>query len=480
MADRFVDVLFSDYIPDESGIPNFSTPGYLTQAQNVRRTPQGYRPTYGSATAGSATVGAVAASAFGVFRSSNENHFVASSQALWQTDDDGVTWNDNSATAYAASAEWDWAVYETYVYAASVSNVLQRKQITDAVTTNFADVTGTAVPQGNVIARIRDHLVIGYLSTSPHSIQWSAIGAGSWPTPGSATALANQAGSLTLDSSLGYVTNITDGEKFGLVFQTNSITRMTYIGGDAVFQFDRVSEHVGSRIFRNVANIDGRFYFIAKNGVYVTDGYAIKELSLGKIKDAICVDILSYGEGMDSVNSGWAYDSRTGTVMWPFVGGGSALFLCYHISTDSFSVVSTANTPLGGSLYSVADESLSEYPWFIDANNLLMKMTDTTAVSAAIQTGYIEIDPGYRTMVTGAMPIGTVDGTHTLSVKSADTLADANLDRTGFTALSASNNSDIERVRSSGRYHAFRFAQNMDINMLVKGLRVYYERLSEL
>jgi hypothetical protein len=213
---QYLDLLFSDYVPDRGGAPWAENPGYLVDAVNVRFTPNGYRSTYldAAATTSTTAVGATPIAARAFADVTNPRHYVGTATKIYESSDSGVTWNDNAGAAYTA-ADWDFAMFNTTVVAVDGVDVPQAKDLDAAVGNNFAALGGTP-PTAALVARIRDSLVLSDLLV----LQWSSIGDPTdWPTPGSATALARQAGSYTPSKEFGIVTRIVGGEKFGLIFQ---------------------------------------------------------------------------------------------------------------------------------------------------------------------------------------------------------------------------------------------------------------------
>lgn len=485
---KFVDVLFSDFVPDRGGAPWPENPGYLIESENVRYTPTGYRCTYAEATAASspATVGATALSAVGFSNgSSAPRHYVGSAAKLWESDDFGAVWNDNAGTAYTAT-DWDFALFDTTIIAANINNPIQEKDVSDPDTTNFADLGGSP-PRATLVARVRDFLVIGNTSNSSWEIKWSAIGdPTNWPTPGSATALATQSGSEILPTEFGLPIQIIGGEKFGLILQEKAITRMTYIGGDVVFSFDTFDKEHGTGYKHTGIRVGGLFYFIAQSGVYRTDGYRVENISLGRIEDAIFRNLANHPTGASQFMYGVAYDQRLRRICWSFsVSGGADYLLCYYPEVDKFEIVNPTASIRDGTLYSVYDglstPIANSIPHFIDDNNKLFTLNDTTAIPTLMRTGYVELEPGYVTQITGIEVLGAeIPTAPTISAKSVSDAKDIDMLTTGYTAATKSSTGPQFAVRKSGRFHSFKYvdsAQNGDT--LIRGLRVYYEVASQ-
>jgi hypothetical protein len=476
----FKDIIFGDFAPDRGGLPYPKEPGYLIQANNVRPTTSGYRPmAIDEEVASTTTLPVTPNNAVGFSRSTNARHYAGGSTTLYESSDLGATWNDNSRGGYTLTGYWDFALFNTFVIAVNGVDAPQSKLMTDAVTTNFDDLDGNP-PVASLVARIRDHVVLGALSGDSYSLRWSAYNnPESWPTPGTAQALANQAGYKTMPNELGVVTQIVGGEKFGLVFQLSGITRMTYLGGDIVWQMDTFERSRGTGFHGSATFVNNWCYYANPLGFFRTDGHVVENLSTGKIEDAIVRDFLSLTEAVTAFGYKVAYDARTSTVMW---GTAAQYVLCYHIPYERFSILSLASAPSNATLYSVrnsaSNESAIELPYAFNSTPRLVSFTDQTSVGVTVRTGYFELVNGIA-MITGLEPLGK--GTSvTLASKSIMSLASADLSTSGYTSASSPNRSHEYRIRQTGRYHSLKLTDTSAASDLYQGVRVHYESASRL
>jgi hypothetical protein len=476
------DILFGEFAPDRGGFPFPSDIGYLIQANNVRPTTAGYRPTVvDEEVASAAVLAATAVGAAGFSIVTTARHYAGTATALYESSDIGATWNDNSGTSYTSSAFWDFALFGDYVIAVNGVNNPQSKLITAAVTDNFADLDSEA-PIAAVVARVRDHVVLGKLSTNGYMVQWGEIGdPGCWPEPGTASALAKQAGSQELPKELGFVTDLVGGEKFGLVFQISGITRMTYVGGNVVYQFDTFERARGTGFPNSAVMVSGHCYYASALGIFRTDGYTVENLSGGKIEDAIIRDFLSQVEAVSPFGVSVAYDSRTSTVMWNTAG--QSYVLCYHIPYQRFSIISLATGAQSGVLYSVrnhaAQAAALELPYSFNASRKLVSFTDQSAVPTSLRTGFFELADGI-TRILGLEPLGR-GSSISLSGKALMAATGIDLSTTsGYTAASAPLRSHLYRLRQTGRYHSLQLTDTSAASDLYQGVRVHYEMASGL
>lgn len=477
---KSIDLIFSDFAPDRGGAPWPENPGYLIDAQNVRFTPNGYRSNYldDVATTGTSSIGAVPLSAKAFSDVTNPRHYVGTATKIFESNDSGVTWYDNSSGAYTAS-DWQWAIFGTTVIAVNGVDAPQAKDLDAAVANNFAALGGSP-PISSLAARVRDSMVLGTIL----SIQWSSIGdPTSWPTPGGPTALAQQAGAYTPSREHGVITGIVGGEKFGLIFQERAITRMTYIGGDPVFSFDVFARGIGSGYAHSTIIIDGWTYFKNSTGFFRTDGTTVQPLSYGKIDDAFVRRLLSHPiEPTQTFLNGVAFDSRTRTIYWPFVASSTSetYLLGFSIDLQQFLPLKLVGDFDAGTLYSINDvfatNAATVVPYCIDESQKLRQFSKIDTVSTMMRTGYVELEPGMITEVQGVQVLGSNMSVQPhVSVRSHTDAADIDLMDRHYNLAEKSELSGLFNVRKAGLYHSFRYADpTQGKAALVRGLRVYY------
>jgi hypothetical protein len=474
----FKDIYFGEYLPDRGGLPIRELDGYLTGAENVRPTIGGYAPVMIDSEVASATaLLAQPDTAAGFSTVTAAMHFVGSSTGLYQSNDWGVVWNDVGRGGYGAGV-WDFDLFDDHIIATNGIDVPQFKLTSDSAATDFDDLSGNP-PVASVVARIREHVILGALSGDAYAFRFNSIGdPTSWPTPGTSTALATQAGRRELPHELGYIRDIVGGEKFGLVFQISGITRVTYTGGNTVWQVDTFERQIGTGHVASAIWVGKHCYFASATGFYRTDGYEVENLSKGRIEDAIVRSLISSPDA-GAYGYSVAYDSRTNTVMW---AGGSAI-LCYHVAFERFTLLNPVGNLRHTTLYSVRNgvsaDIAKSIPHVLDSDTWkLREFTDSTAVPIAVNTGFIELQPGWLTQVTGVESLDTDAGT--VGVKSISNLSSTEVLATGFTSASASVRSNLQRIRTTGRYHAFKLTDTVNGDAMIRGIRVYFEPVSQL
>jgi len=415
----------------------------------------------------------------------SSNQPSSSAAYIRQTQDFGVNWSDIEGPSGAPGIWADFCQFDEFLICGSRARVPQQKSLFAAVGTTLADLAGSP-PTGATIARVRDHVVIGNLTTdnlSKFAIRWGAFGdPEDWPTPGTADARSKQAGIQYMPVELGEVLKIVGGEKSGLVFQERGITRMTYVGGSAVFEFDTFEKKIGAGarqldansvlIPHPVTQVDNLFVWanvLYNRGIFATDGYSIRKISEGVLDQR--TDIW----GNNSYSA--AYDDRKRILCIP-MGGPDLL---YNIETQTFTggnddnlTFSVVDSPIND------DENDKPIISVKDSGMKLAKMDSTTQQTIAAQTGYIEIEKGYRVQIQGAEILGVgTPGDLEISAKAAGDFEAVDTSESGFTSLTE-NPHKVHMGRLDGRFVAFRITGVPTSGQLLQGLRIYYERSTQI
>lgn len=194
-------------------------------------------------------------------------------------------------------AQFSTSGYGNLLFATNLND--QPQQIQPGVTGAFVDVpasTGT-VPKASAIGVIGQFVVLGNTedpvnSFVPYRVQWCGINN---PTYWGYTSLADQqaqAGQQFMNANYGPVTHISNGGTFGLIFQERAITRMYYVGGDAIFDFTGTVDLQRGCLFPNSpVQIGSQVYFIAHDGFFMTDGMSVTPIGHGKVDSTFLNDV---------------------------------------------------------------------------------------------------------------------------------------------------------------------------------------------
>jgi hypothetical protein len=312
-----VSVQFGEWLPDQ---PPLGNPG-LTRAENVFPCDGAYRalPT-ATATAGTLPATPLGGISFpiGVLGPQAYGALIGTGNLLLRLATTGSFATVGSAYSTVSAINgtyWRMAQFDTDIVATNGIDQVQVYPINGASATALASGTAPVAAQVGVIGKF---LFLGDLATDPYAVQWSGIDAiTSWPTPNSATATAQQSGLQVMPAQGGTVTGIANGDQFGIIFQRNRISRVSYAGPPVVFQFDTIDDTRGCFFPNSLVEVGGKKYFAAAFGFYVTDGVSVQPISDGKCTKQF-FQSLNYLTSNDVYG---AVDHDKKIIMWAFDTG---------------------------------------------------------------------------------------------------------------------------------------------------------------
>lgn len=275
-------IMFGEWLPD---LPYYENPG-IVEAKNCLPVEGSYAEFTGALTSDDALAAAPVGAYATVDDAGDPEIYAGTTTNLYEKV--GSSWTNRTTGSYTTSANdyWRFAQFDSYVVATNYADVPQRKTI--GASANFAALasTGTA-PNARQIGVINRFVMLGDIDDGtayPHAVQWPAINdPTNWPTPNTSDARAVQSGRQYLNAGHGAVTGIGSGQFWGLIFQKRAVTRVTYIGGDAVFQFDTFEEQRGCWAPQSLVRVGNLFFFLAHDGWCVTDGQSVVPIGDGKI-----------------------------------------------------------------------------------------------------------------------------------------------------------------------------------------------------
>ena len=287
-------IKFGSWQPD---FPDLENPG-LTVARNVLPASGGYRPFLGQTTISTNSLplrprGAVAEE----LEDGTTRIFSGTQYKLYRLI--ANVWTDVSRTPNYSTADLDYWEFLRWGGAIIATNGFDAVQNFPSGGTAFADLSATA-PQAKHIAAIKNFVVLGNTTDATdgavgNRVWWSGLAnSTSWPTPGTDAAYAVQSGRNDIfDTNGGAINRIVGGEH-GYVFQRNAITRMVYIGGSAVFQFDPVDTARGLIAPQAIAKAGPLIFYLAEDGFYAFDGATSTPIGHNKV-DKYFFDTLQAG-----------------------------------------------------------------------------------------------------------------------------------------------------------------------------------------
>lgn len=322
----------------------------------------------------------------------------------------GSAWTNVSASTYnvaTAANHWDFAQYDNLVIATIEEHRAQARTIQSSSNFTVLSTSGEA-PYAGVVGVIGQFVVLGNTrqttaASTDIDVRWSAIAQPrNWPTVDSATATATQSGQQFLNQTDGFVTGIVGTDQFGLVFQQDAITRMTYAGPPVVFQFDKISDQYGCTNPNSIVSMGGKYYFVSRSGICVTDGVSVTNISDERVSKWIA-DNVYY---LFNASVYGAADPVRNIIMWGFPsrvssGTPATIILIYNYVENRFSWAEQThrcmleygdfNVPDWGRI--TAFDSTERVGFFA-----------ATAGSAVLTTSDYELNEGGRTWVSGVKP----------------------------------------------------------------------------
>jgi len=125
-------------------------------------------------------------------------------------------------------------------------------------------------------------------SSYPNRVRFSDIAlANSVPGSWDATDATKSAG---FNDLVEMTTPIIDGATLGnsfLIYSTDQVWRMDFVGGQFIFQFRKLFSDVGVINQNCIVEVEGKHYVFDTNDIYITDGNTQQSIAENKVKDYI-------------------------------------------------------------------------------------------------------------------------------------------------------------------------------------------------
>ncbi len=416
---RTAEFPFGEWLPERI---DYKNPG-LEVCKNAIPGPVGYRPARGVVSTGASVTGTVIG-AKGFQRSDAEPVVVCATTSDLYVIVSGAATASSLGLSLSASDFVTFEQFESQIWASTRGG--DTWYLADIETDNtFSAAPGTP-PEANALGTVDNFLVMGNLtdidaSSAPYRIRWSRIGdpAGTWGTD-----IAFQSGAQDLDAQQGSVTAISGGS-FGIVFQRNGISRLTYTGGGSVFDLEIYERNRGCVAPRSVVRVGDIAYFLSTDGFFKTDGSSVQSISRSKIWDWFVDN--SNQTYLENVVGAIHWELRC--VVWLFSNGDDETFtgqLWWNWETERWSYVDAAldyvvETGKSGTTLeqlSVTYPNLDTMPISLDspefrASGLTLGafsggdfVTVTgSELAAEFVTGSIQPVTGQRTYIDGVTPL---------------------------------------------------------------------------
>lgn len=450
---------FGEWLPD---LPDLGNPG-LTEALNVLPVPGGYVPFLPLNPSG-ATISAQVTGAYRAYTNGNGIPVAGTTSAgFLASTDNGASWHTLPATTATGTTTvpWRFAQFEGILLAARDATNLYYTTV-NALSAFSTMVAVTSAPFARELAVVGQFVVLGNLGSGgaggEAAVQWGPIGdpTGAWPTPSSATAIATQSGRQYLDANFGSVTGLHGGDQFGIIVQQMAMTRMTYVGGSVVFQFDRISEGLGALYSGSSIKFGRLVYFISRQGAFVTDGVTVEPI--GENKVANYLNALFY-TGTSVVRAGvdalknlvyWGISTTSGAASSGYVDH----LLVYHVLEKRFThAIQSLNCFVESGPISYQPNSPGAQAF---STTNVMGFLNGSPGTATLQSGEVEPQPGGCALINGIKPVIASSGTApsiSVQVGSRDDQATS----VSYSSTTApTSRTGFADFRSDARYHRAR------------------------
>lgn len=199
-------------------------------------------------------------------RTGTNEIFAGDSSKLYKLSSNSFS-NVSRAAGYSSINDNNWQLlqFQKYVIATNGVDPLQSWNLESS--TSFVDVTGSP-PKARVMGIVGRFLVLGDLTndtdlgTTNLGIRWSSIDnpLGSW-----ANSATTQAGAQELKDG-GAIQAIIGFDNYGIIIQERAIRRMTYVGGDVIFTFDKIQSDRGSPLMYSINSYGNNIFYIGDDG----------------------------------------------------------------------------------------------------------------------------------------------------------------------------------------------------------------------
>ena len=464
-------IKFGPWLPD---LPAYENDG-LIDAVNAIPGSGGYRPFQGPTVIGSTNISATAIGAYSFIDDQNTSRiYVGTSSKIWGLEGSGHI--DYSRTGdYSVPIEGFWEFnkfnqgQKQYVLAVNGNDYMQRLQVGG---NEFEDVS--AAPLARHIGIVKQFVVLGSIGVNRNAVHWSAVGdAVTWPELGTELADAVLSGRQDLANDGGPIHGVVGGD-IGYIFQENTITRMSFVGGSVVFQFDQIANLKGVVGPNAWVRVGAIVYYLANDGFHAFDGSSSQPIGEGRVDHTFFNTITLTDLRLVQATS----DITKNLIIWRFpVTGATDQLYVYNYVADAWTRVEhdvqwlfpsygSGTTLEELDSYSAGGSTIDSIPISLDTallnrgRAILSGYNDSfqlvdysgTALTATFETAEVADPQGRRTYINEVRPMIEASAT-TVQVGSRNV-------QTGTETFSASSDvqtTGIANFRVEGRYHRMKF-----------------------
>ena len=247
----------------------------LVVANNVLPVANGYAPLPAFSAASSGTLAATCLGAQS-FKSASGGAFTFAGTATNIYNYTRSGWA-SVGSGFAATSDNPWR-FEQFGQRVIATNGIDAPQSLPFDASGAVALAGTP-PKMRYLATVRDFLVGGVINGDVYTMAWSgANNCEQW-------VYGTNQSDYNIFPVGGAITGITGGE-YGLVFQEGRISRMQYVGGNLIFQFDEISANVGCIAPRSICQYGGVVFFLSGRGFMTCNGNAVEPIGDERIDRA--------------------------------------------------------------------------------------------------------------------------------------------------------------------------------------------------
>lgn len=362
------------------------TPGIIVDSQYVLPTTRGVANGYGAAVnagAGTTTI-ANGATALHPLTSTSTNYYCATDSKIYALTSTTMTDVSASGGYSGGGFQWTFATFGNVALAINPNTALQAQ--TNPPSGAFAAVSGA--PKAQVVVVCGDPnasfaMCFNYTSganTYHDGVFWSALGDYTDWTP----SIATECGNIRLTDINGNFVAAVPYRGGVVAFKTNAMYLGTYVGGAAVWAWQRISADVGCIGPYAVCEADDVLWFVDASGLWTFDG-SYPRRAPGYVGDYIAANL--------NTAAAMVFD-RTNRRLWvPTIKSGHADFLVYNTRSGLW----TRHGPLTDGTNYVA--------YMMDGTLGMSDSTTAAAVMSYSASGTLSSAPYFRLASFGS-PFG--------------------------------------------------------------------------
>lgn len=277
-------VPLQEWLPD---LPALNNPG-MTLATNCTPEANGYGPFNSLSTVTDALTARPRGAISAHDKDGNTYTFAADATKIYQLS--GTTWSDVTGTTLDPSDDENVEFFhygETIGVTYYSTGSVEVRSKTLGAGGNFANLfTSTRKPRGRHGCVFKDFLILGGTydtvdGSKPYRLWWSALGDIADMDPDAAT----QSDFQDLPADDGFIERVIATKEYVVVYQTKAITRMTYVGGDVIFDIQKMVHNRGCIPGGGAAVAASDRYTVAPDtdGIYRFDGTEAVSIGVNKV-----------------------------------------------------------------------------------------------------------------------------------------------------------------------------------------------------